>query len=67
MLFTNHVPADTTVRNLPDFDNTILRPASNNIVIMWTPRYVQYRSLVSANERVICSNSSYLETNQQEQ
>jgi hypothetical protein len=58
------MPADTAVRNLPDFDNTILRPTSNDIVIMWTPSYIQYRSLVPTNQRVICSNSSYLETNQ---
>jgi hypothetical protein len=67
MLFTYHVPADTTVRNLPNFDNTILRPTSYNIVIMWAPGYIQYRSLVPTNKRVICSNSSYLETNQKQQ
>lgn len=60
----DYMPAGTAVRNLPDFDNTILRPTSNYIVIMWTPSYIQYRSLVPTNQRVICSNSSYLETNQ---
>lgn len=53
-------PADTTVRNLPNFDNTILRPTSYNIVIMWTPSYIQYRTFVPTNQRVVCSNSSYL-------
>lgn len=53
-------PADTTVRNLPNFHNTILRPTSYNIVIMWTPSYIQYRTFVPTNQRVVCSNSSYL-------
>lgn len=61
LTFTDHIPADATVRNLPHFDNTILGTTSYNIVIMWTPRYIQYRSFVPTYQRVVCSNSSYLD------
>jgi hypothetical protein len=60
-MFTDHIPADATVRNLPDFHDTIFRPTSYNVVIMWTPGNIQYRPFVTTYQRMVCSNSSYLD------
>jgi hypothetical protein len=61
VMFTDHIPADATVRNLPDFHDTIFRPTSYNVVIMWTPGNIQYRPFVTTYQRMVCSNSSYLD------
>lgn len=50
----------TIVGNLPHLDGGVFRRAGNNIVVEWTPGYVQHRTFVSRHQGLVDINATSL-------
>ena len=61
-ILRGYQPGYTTIRDLPYFDQAILRAAGDDIIVVWTPRDVQDRAFVSADQGVIRRYPSSLRT-----
>jgi len=55
-------PRNSTIRDLPDFDDAVLGATGDDVVIVRTPGNVQHRTFVSTDQWVIWVYSANLQT-----
>lgn len=53
-------PRNSAIGYMPNFDDTIFGTTGDDIIVMRAPGYIQYRTFVTSDQRMICCDSPRL-------